>query len=335
MFEKIARRVTLGGMAAVVLGLTMALPAAAQDKVKIGMLRIGNPVVIGIEKGFFAEYGVEVEPVYLRSGAEQIPALSTGSVDVVLTSASAAIYNAMVSGIDMKITSDYLSLLPGNMTHAMVVRKDLFDSGEVKSVEDLKGHSVAITAVGVYTYQTAVKILEGAGLKADDVRMVSMPYPDMVAGLANGAVDAANMTEPFITQAVEAGDAVVLVDHSKVFPDFQVGITIYGPRLAEQDRDLGERFMKGLVKSMRYMRGMLDDPARKAEISSLMQKHLPGKDPEMYQRMAWQLTAKGQKVNLPSLEAQMEFYRDQGLVKGDPDVASFVDTSFLEAADAE
>ena len=322
------------GVLGLILGIGLAVPAMAQDQVKVGLLRIGNPIVIGIEKGFFKEHGVDVEAVYVRSGAEQIPALSTGTVDAVLTSATAALFNAMVAGIDMTIAGDYISLLPDNPSNALIVRSDLADSGEVKSAADLKGRTVGITAMGVYTHQAAVRILEDAGLSVDDVRLVTMPYPDMVAALSNGAIDAANMTEPFVTIAMENGTGKMLVDHSQVMPNLELGVTLLGERLAKDDKDLGIRFMKGLVQSMRYMRGMLTDPARKDEIATLMQRDLPSKDPEMYKRMAWPLTAEGQKVNVASLVDQMEFYTRMGLVKGTPDVQAFVDSSFLEAVDA-
>lgn len=309
-------------------------PAAALDKVKVGLLMIGNPLVVGMEKGFFAENGIEVEPVYFRSGAEQIPALSTGTVDVILTSASASLFNALAAGVDMKIVSDFISLVPGTSPHAMLVRRELMDSGKVKTVADLKGRPIGVTAVGVYTHQAAIRILRKGGLEARDVRLVNLPYPDMVAGLASGAIDAANMTEPFVTQAVDMGVARILVDHSEAFPGLQLGVMMYGPRLLKTDQDVGVRFMRGMLTSMRYMRGMLTDPQRKLEIAGMMQKHLPGKNAEMYARMSWQLTAEGQRVNLPSLQEQLDFYADQKLVPKLPDLKTHVDTSFLERADA-
>ncbi len=316
------------------LSVSLAGPALA-DTVKVGLLRIGNPLVIGIEKGFFKEYGVDVEPVYFRSGSEQIPALSIGNVDVILSSATASLFNAMGAGLDMKIVADYISLVPGNPSHGLLVRKDLVDSGKVKTVADLKGHSIGITAVGVYTHQAAVRILRDAGVSEKDVRFVNMPYPDMVAALSNGALDAANMTEPFVTQAQEMGVAKLLVDHSKAFPDLQLGVTIYGPRLETKDRDLGERFMRGLVKSMQYMRGMLTDPARKLEIAEIMQKSFPAKDPKMYERMSWQLTREGQAIDLKTLQEQLDFYAEQGLIPKAPNLAAMIDTSFLDKAHAK
>ncbi|QRG07028.1 ABC transporter substrate-binding protein [Xanthobacter dioxanivorans] len=311
----------------------LAAPATAQT-VKVGLLMIGNPLVVGVEKGFFKEYGVDVEPVYFRSGAEQIPALSTGTVDVILSSATASLFNAIASGVDMKIVADYISLVPGTAPHGLLVREELMASGKVKTVADLKGRSIGVTAVGVYTHQAAVRILKSAGLTEKDVRLVNMPYPDMVAALANGAIDAANMTEPFVTQAREMGVARLLLNHTEAFPNLQLGVTIYGPRLATRDRDLGERFMRGLVKSMQYMRGVLTDPARTVEVAAIMQKSLPVKDPKMYERMSWQLTTDGQKVNLPSLQEQLDFYAAQKLIPKMPNLAAVTDTSFLERAHA-
>jgi NitT/TauT family transport system substrate-binding protein len=321
-------------LTAFALTLALAGPAAALDKVRVGLLMIGNPLVVGIEKGFFTENGIEVEPVYFRSGAEQIPALSTGTVDVILTSASASLFNALAAGVDMKIVSDFISLVPGTAPHALLVRRELVESGAVKTVADLEGRPIGVTAVGVYTHQAAIRILRKAGLGERDVRLVNLPYPDMVAGLASGAIDAANMTEPFVTQAIDMGIARILVDHTEAFPGLQLGVTMYGPRLLKTDREVGVRFMRGLLTSMRHMRGMLTDPQRKLEIAAMMQKHLPGKNADMYARMSWQLTTEGQRVNLPSLQEQLDFYAEQKLVPKLPDLKAHVDTTVLERADA-
>ena len=75
-----------------ILGLLVlaATPVAfSQDKLKLGMLRVPNAAFIGIEKGFFREQNLDVEIVFFRSGAELVPSLSTGQIDVAGTTAGA------------------------------------------------------------------------------------------------------------------------------------------------------------------------------------------------------------------------------------------------------
>ncbi len=51
--------------------------------------------------------GIEVETVFFRSGAELVPALSTGQIDVAMTSPGAALYNAMAQGVNATIVASY------------------------------------------------------------------------------------------------------------------------------------------------------------------------------------------------------------------------------------
>src|SRR5262245_36187505 len=44
--------------------------ASAADKIKFGMLRVAQPIFVGIDRGFFTEQGIEIEIVYFKSGAE-------------------------------------------------------------------------------------------------------------------------------------------------------------------------------------------------------------------------------------------------------------------------
>ncbi len=69
----------VAAFAACVLAVT---PSLAADKVKFGMLRVPQALLVGIDKGYFKNEGIEVEPVLFRSGAELVPSLSTGQMDI-------------------------------------------------------------------------------------------------------------------------------------------------------------------------------------------------------------------------------------------------------------
>jgi len=82
-------------------------PALAADEVKVGMLRLPTALFVGIDQGYFSAEGIDAKPVFFKSGAELVPALSTGQIDVATTSPGAALFNAMALGINATIVADY------------------------------------------------------------------------------------------------------------------------------------------------------------------------------------------------------------------------------------
>jgi NitT/TauT family transport system substrate-binding protein len=74
-------------------------------------------------------------------------------------------------------------------------------AGTVKSVADLKGLKIGVTAPGSSTHLTAVYLLAKAGVAADDVGIVGVGSgASAVAALESGNVDAISHLDPVISQ---------------------------------------------------------------------------------------------------------------------------------------
>jgi NitT/TauT family transport system substrate-binding protein len=96
-----------------------------------------------------------------------------------------------------------------------MVRKDLFDSGAVTSVAQLRGRKVANLAPGGITEYLLALALKSGGLALHDVAYITpMGFPQMVDALTTKAVDAARIAEPFATMAKRKDIATVLDDTS-------------------------------------------------------------------------------------------------------------------------
>ena len=137
----------------VVITLLMSgMSAHAAEVVKTGDLPVisSAALYVAIDKGFFAERGISVETERFASGAKMIAPLSTGQLEVATGSPSAGLYNAVAGGMDFRIVADKGQIRPKHsFTGGIVVRKDLLDSGKVKSVKDLKGMKIANGAKGI------------------------------------------------------------------------------------------------------------------------------------------------------------------------------------------
>lgn len=318
--------------------MAFAIGASAQaaDKLKFGMLRVPNAVFVGIEKGYFKDQNIDVEVVFFRSGSEVASQLAAAHIDVGATTAGATLYNAMARGVPTKIVADYIVFVQKPSPNAIMVRKQLFDSGEIKSAKDLKGKTIAITARGQFTHLFAGYALESAGLTEKDAKLVTMSYPDMVAAFEGGAIDAAAVVDPFITVTKERGLAVPLIDAADLLPDMNLAVIMYGERLLKQDRELGQRFMNAFHRANTTLREMWKTEEGRKQVADIYQKYVPRKDKSIYTRIAPAIGRKNLTVKVEGksgLREQQDWYARNGLVPRKPSFDTIVDNEFAEKAE--
>jgi ABC-type nitrate/sulfonate/bicarbonate transport system substrate-binding protein len=96
---------------------------------------------------------------------------------------------------------------------ALMVRSAL--RGEVRSVADLKGRTIGISAPGSYSWSMTITYLKKAGLDPErDVRLLPLGTDAGVlyTALQTGRVDALAWSEPVMSRAEQEGVAFVLVN---------------------------------------------------------------------------------------------------------------------------
>src|SRR5260370_7871341 len=87
---------------------------------------------------------------------------------------------------------DSLNIAAGSLgTVPVVVRKDLWDSGTMRSVQDLKGRTIALNGTGNILEYSLYRVLQHGDLTPPDVQLVFMPFPNMVPALQNQPTDPA------------------------------------------------------------------------------------------------------------------------------------------------
>jgi len=114
--------------------------AASPSKLVIGYASTTPrlmPLWIARDQGFFAKYGIESEPVLLRSGATLVTGMASGDVQIGRT-AGAAVLSAVAAGHDIKMLATFSS----RNSYDVVVRPN------IKRPEDLRGKKLAINSVG-------------------------------------------------------------------------------------------------------------------------------------------------------------------------------------------
>ena len=178
----------------IALSIFLAGPAVAAEKVKAAYVAIMNfaPLYVAIERGFMKEQNIEVEMQKVASGTEAMAFLAQGSLDAGGIGIGASTFNAFNKGFDLRIVGSAAVQPSKDGPTIIIVRKDLKESGQVKSVADLKGRKVALAGGPGTTgaYFTA-RALKEAGLTVKDIEIVNLANPDMPLAIEKSSVDAA------------------------------------------------------------------------------------------------------------------------------------------------
>lgn len=194
--------------------LTAALQASAQKaekpKLTIGVggrsLLYYLPLTIADRKGFFKEEGLDVTIDEFGGGSTSLQALIGGSVDVV-TGAYEHTILMQAKKRDIVAVIE-LDRFPGL---ALVVQKK--ESSKYKSVRDLKGAKIGVTAPGSSSNFFVNFLLEQNGLTPNDVSFVGVGGgATAIAQMKHGEIDAMANVDPVITKLEGDGDAITLVD---------------------------------------------------------------------------------------------------------------------------
>jgi NitT/TauT family transport system substrate-binding protein len=302
-------------------------------EIKIGYLPISAsaPVFIALEKGYFEEEGIHVTGAGFQSSSFMMPILATGDLDVGIGQTGTDLFNAFDQGLDIEIVGPFLETREGYAVAAFVVRKDLYDSGKITEIPDLKGAVIATNVPGGVTEYFYVKYLEMGGLTLDDIELVTMRFPDMNVALANQAIDFAMLPEPFLSSAVNAGYVVVMSDVFELVGPINSTVLLFGKRMLEhENHEVGVRFFKAYLKAARELilgEGLSD---KNVEIIS----KYTNTDPAQVKSGGTYYYDPNGNLNMDFIEDLMMYLINQGYTDfSEPlDLTNYYDSSYVQEA---
>jgi len=317
----------------VVVGLGLLAPAAAraqEDVVKLGdLLAISNAAIyIAIEKGYFKEQGIRNDITTFASAAKALPALTAGEIEVSVGTASAGLFNAVAAGAPYRIVADKGQGRAGTSYVLLAVRKDLVDSGQVKSVKDLKGKKIAVFAKGIIQDYLMGKMAEEVGLTIKDFDITYLSAPNQLAAFKTKAIDAAQTVEPWGTRFEEQGVGVKFrtPDQVKGLTPVQIACIMYSGKFINERREVAQRWMNAYLKGAKLFneKGVKDD-----EIANIIGKYTKVPANVVKAAIPHYQAPDGRPV-LESLADQITWFVANGYMKEPVPVEKVVDLSFLK-----
>nr|MBA2643679.1 ABC transporter substrate-binding protein [Actinomycetota bacterium] len=192
--------------------------SAARDglqlrKAKIAIIAVdaAAQVMIAKHRGFFAKHGIDAELMVVGDGTLTVPAVLSGEAQFagipVAGLAQLRSRNAPVKAVaggalyEPKVPTTVLVAAPGK---------------RIGRARDLVGKRIDVNFLNSIAHVGLLRWLQRGGVSGEDVDISTIPFPQVVAPLVRGQLDAALLPEPFATQALQRGARVIALPFDAV-----------------------------------------------------------------------------------------------------------------------
>jgi NitT/TauT family transport system substrate-binding protein len=285
------------------------------------------PLYVGIEQGYFAQQGLEVELIGTPGGASSFAVLASGRAEAVIGGLGAALFNAAARGLDFKVVGPVHLERPPVSTPLVVSRK-AFESGEIRSVKDLRGKKVSVNVLGSATEFWLYAALLKGGLTIDDVQTVAVNFPEVPAALANGAIAAGMLGEPLTTLAEDRGQVVRLSED--FINGVQVTAVYFSGDFMRRHPNEAVGFMAAWLRACRDLQG---DGYQRDIIAHIVEKYT-GVPADVVKRARPPYHEPDGRMNFSDFVRLQHYFRKRGMLTYDRPLppSAYIDSSFVRRA---
>jgi NitT/TauT family transport system substrate-binding protein len=312
-------------IALLALASVFALPACGGDDsgggggsgpttIKVGVIPIADvaPLYLGIDKGFFEQEQLKIEPQLAEGGAAITPAVVSGDFQIGFSN-TISLLIAASKGLPVQIISQ--GVLAGKTEREawadLLVPKD----SPVKDGHDLEGKTIAVNTLNNICEVTIKASLEKDGVAVDTLEFTEVPFPDMNAALEQKRVDGACVVEPFVSQGKAAGARGIDPFYVRTAPDLTVATYFTTKQYAEQNADVVDHFVRAINRSLEYAQTHPDE-VRKVLLDYT---EIPPEAAKQIKLPVWRTD-----LNRPTIELLSQLTKKYGLIDEEPDLNELI-----------
>ncbi|MDX6585246.1 MAG: NitT/TauT family transport system substrate-binding protein [Solirubrobacterales bacterium] len=210
-------------------------------KVGVSPTTVSVAVYLAKDK-YFAEQGLAVDLSVIQSGAEAIPRLLNGSLDIALGDAVGALQSAG-NGVPLRVVG-VASVSPSDpaLDYSGIVTGD----AGIHDVAGLSDRTVAVNQLNGGAQLTALAAIDAKGGDSSKVKFVELPFPQMTAAVQAKRVDAALVVEPFLSAGTKAGLKTVLAPQAYSVAGLPSTLFVSSGKYADANAAAISKFMTAL-----------------------------------------------------------------------------------------
>jgi NitT/TauT family transport system substrate-binding protein len=325
---------TMGGAAAAAGGL--ARPALANTPMVVGALRLTSHAgsYVALERGYFADAGLDVELRFFDAAQPMAVAIASGDVDYGITAMTGALISLADRGA-VRVIGGALQEEPGITGQKYLVSDAAFQDG-VTTPAALDGRRYAVSQAGSSFHYMGSKMAQAEGIGLEYVPLQSVG--NIIGALRSGQVDGWSIV-PHIALALAGSGAVHIVgDVADYIPDYQVTTVFTSADNAASERAMTESFLAAFSRGVADFNAALVDKTegeagRDAMVRLIHQYVYTDRD---YDKAAPSIIngamrlSPGAALNTASLQDQLDWFKAEDLVDRDIGFDTVVDTSYVQ-----
>jgi NitT/TauT family transport system substrate-binding protein len=321
---------------ATVAAIMFAAAPAAAEAIKIATLKVagGAPLFLADDRGYFKAEGLDVEFVYFDAGQPTALAVVAGSADIGVAAFGAGIY-ALAGQGGLRVIAGQSHEVPGFRTATYVASNGAYDAG-LKSLSDIKGHSVAMTVAGGPFHYALGLLADKYGFDMSSLTLRPMQsLANNISAVIGGQVDVA--IAPFVmVQGAIAKDQVKLLGYAGDVTPWQISGVFVTKKTADDRRDMIERFLRAYRKGLHDTYDAFTDEnghrknmATADDVLAVMSKYL-GAPPQILTNAVEYVDRDG-RLDEKDIARQIAWFKSQNLLKVDVPLDTVIDARYAVA----
>jgi NitT/TauT family transport system substrate-binding protein len=281
---------------------------------KVGVIPIADvaPLYIGIKKGFFKQENLTIQPQLAEGGATITAQTVSGDLQVGFSNVtSLAIASSKKLPVQIVASGVQGAKDDSGAWDAVLSKK----GSPIKDLKALEGKTVSVNNLNNVGPLTINNAMEKAGADYKKIKYVEVPFPDANAALDTGRIDAAFVVEPFVSQGTAQGANAVTHSFEETAPSYAVATYFVTKQYAAQNKDVLDRFVRAINKSLDYAQGHPDEVRQIVPTYTKIPKDVAAK---------MKLPQWSSDLNEPSIQQTVDLAQKYGFIKDKPDLGELI-----------
>lgn len=333
------RRQALIGLSAASAAASFGFPALSASKRNLAVLTLAShaPGFIAFERGYFKDAGLDIELKFFEAAQPMAVAIASGDAEFGVTAMSGGLISLAQKNA-VKVVGGALTEQKGIVGAVILASNKAYEAG-LTSPDKLAGKSFGITTAGSSFHFMAHKIAQANNIKLADIQLRPLQKLGAIVGaLSTGQIDAWAIQANVANKMIREGAAKQIGLVADYAPNYQVTTAFTSTKNASENRELTTSFITAYSKAVAdYNAAFVDKTASADEqdaLAKLVYKYVE-KD-SAYEVAKQNLIEGAMRINpglalsLDSCVEQLDWFKNEGMVKDDISKEQLFDTSYVK-----
>jgi sulfonate transport system substrate-binding protein len=259
----------------------------------------------------------KIEWVQFQGTAPMVQAMVAGALDCSTQGVLSLSQGAIQANLQTYIVAQHVGERPGSFSVYWAVK----DDSPIKTVTDLKGHSVGTNVFGSGILGPMMLLLKKNGVDPDkDIKLVETGFPGSEDAIRSGRVDVGVLNQPFAARAEAKGGLRKLFSLSDQQQNIVHIMEACRKDFVDKNPDLVRRYVRDITAGMKMAVANREETLK--VVSEVIKAPIPVLDTYLLKPNDF-AREPGAKPNFEAIQAMFDIYAETGMVPQKLDAAKF------------